>query len=219
MHLPVVQGIVDSAEFAQLRKEMEEYDDMRENVIKQCRDMQKGSKNSIYQLHRYILLSARHNTAVHTSRTGPLCTEWLATSLLVHAGYLLLSTTLSCSLDPAPCRMCRGDIAKAKGELEKVKLLAQALLPVVTQQETLRGGSFSNAMEEYAEGVLFQLFLEDGRVGSLEDVAPANAVEYVGGLLDLTGEVGRYAVKEATKRNVSEVQKCQVPPCPACGRP
>ena len=48
-----MQGIVNSPEFAQLRKEMEEYDDRRENVIKQCRDMQKGSKNSIYQLHRF----------------------------------------------------------------------------------------------------------------------------------------------------------------------
>jgi len=102
-------------------------------------------------------------------------------------------------------------LAKAKGELAKVKAQAHSLLPLVTEHETLRSGSFSNAMEEYAEGVLFQVFLEEGRVGSMDDVAPANAVEYVGGLLDLTGEVGRYAVKEATKRNVAEVQKCQVP--------
>lgn len=37
------------------------------------------------------------------------------------------------------------------------------LLPLVTEHETLRGGSFSNAMEEYAEGVLFMIFLEEGR--------------------------------------------------------
>lgn len=44
----------------------------------------------------------------------------------------------------------------------------------------------------------------------MDELAPINAVEYVGGLLDLTGEVGRHAVKQATARKIEDVQKCQV---------
>ena len=148
-------SVLEPSEFAELRKQMEEYDEKREMIIKQCRDMQKGSKNSIYMLHR-------------------------------------------------------GDLDKSKAQLDTVKNQADKLLPVISENETLRGGSFSNAMEEYAEGLLFLTFLKEGRIATSQELEPCTAVEYVGGLLDLTGEVGRYAVKEATKRNVGEVQKCQV---------
>lgn len=63
-------------------------------------------------------------------------------------------------------------------------------------------GSFSGAVEEYAEARLFQLWLqEDGVI-----IGPSHATfagldmqphEYLGALADFTGEVGRYAVQSA----------------------
>ena len=44
-------------------------------------------------------------------------------------------------------------------------------------------------LEEYAEGMLFLQFLKDGTVMSMSALAPINANEYLGGLLDFTGEV------------------------------
>jgi hypothetical protein len=40
--------------------------------------------------------------------------------------------------------------------------------------------------------MLFLNFLKDGSVLSLSDLAPINANEYLGGLLDFTGELARY---------------------------
>ena len=57
----------------------------------------------------------------------------------------------------------RGDISKAKAELAKVQKQAMTLLPLVQQHETLRSGSYSSALEEYAEAMLFMVFLEEGR--------------------------------------------------------
>ena len=44
-------------------------------------------------------------------------------------------------------------------------------------------------LEEYAEAMLFLQFLKDGSVLSMSALTPINANEYLGGLLDFTGEV------------------------------
>lgn len=38
---------------------------------------------------------------------------------------------------------------------------AQELLPIIQGEPTLRYGSYGNSMEEYAEAVVFRLFLEE----------------------------------------------------------
>lgn len=35
-----------------------------------------------------------------------------------------------------------------------------------------------------------------------------NTAEYLGGIVDLTGEIGRYAVASATERNLAQVREC-----------
>ena len=50
--MPEAELIIKMADFEKIREEMEAYDAKREDVIKRCRDMQKASKNSIYDLHR-----------------------------------------------------------------------------------------------------------------------------------------------------------------------
>lgn len=100
----------------------------------------------------------------------------------------------------------------------------------VEQEPSLRtGGSYTGVLEEYVEAKLFASWLEsDGsKIMSyqefLEILSPSDEEkngeestqvqvltpeEYLGGLCDLTGEIGRYAVKMGTSRNTEKVQNC-----------
>ena len=91
------------------------------------------------------------------------------------------------------------------------------LLPIVQEEPTLRSGSFSNVLEEYVEGKLFYCWLHGGdggeehkRAGKIlmydEINLPISVDEYLGGLCDLTGEIGRYAVARATVRDKESVK-------------
>ncbi|KAJ1496514.1 Translin [Baffinella frigidus] len=146
--------VVDGAEFEVMRAEMEAYDAQREDVIKQCRDMQKAAKTSIYQLHR-------------------------------------------------------GNLDQAKAQLDSVLAQVTEMMPTINANKGLRAGSFSAVLEEYAEGLLFYRFLKDGLVLPMEDLQPCNAQEYLGGVLDLTGEVCRWAVAQATKRETAKVEQAR----------
>lgn len=106
-----------------------------------------------------------------------------------------------------------GGRAKATKNLSdaaaKAKAIAAELL--VGAGVSLRKGSYGNALEEWAEGRIFQLWLENsaGELASREMLCrelPITADEYLGGLVDMTGEVGRWAVARATSRDAAGVQ-------------
>lgn len=98
------------------------------------------------------------------------------------------------------------------------------LLPIVKEEPTLRGGSFSNVLEEYVEGKLFYCWLHGngegesgdsnsntpaGKILSFDDITlPITVDEYIGGLCDLTGEIGRFAVARGTVRDKESVKLC-----------
>ncbi|MBI5022692.1 MAG: hypothetical protein HZC05_00800 [Candidatus Magasanikbacteria bacterium] len=67
-------------------------------------------------------------------------------------------------------------------------------------------GVFNAALEEYAEADLFQQFLFNKSIGPITgiEVAPET---YLGGLSDTIGEILRYAMKQATERNFSELKR------------
>ena len=44
---------------------------------------------------------------------------------------------------------------------------------------------------------------------SFHEIPDIEKNEYLGGVLDFTGEVARYAVQQATARNVEKVQQCR----------
>ncbi len=79
----------------------------------------------------------------------------------------------------------------------------------VLQYATLRNGSFSNSLEEWAEGRLTLEWAENKRVMSLAELAPCNSQEYIGALSDFTGEIGRLAVVAASKRDLEAVREIQ----------
>jgi len=86
--------------------------------------------------------------------------------------------------------------------------VGEEILAMIELEPTLRQGAFSNSMEEYAEAMLFKGWLEEGKVLGMDDIKMIEEEEYIGGLGDLSGEVGRVAVLRGTKRDEAGVQAC-----------
>ncbi|KAL6776062.1 TRA1 [Auxenochlorella protothecoides x Auxenochlorella symbiontica] len=103
----------------------------------------------------------------------------------------------------------RGENDQAAARLQQAEKAAEELLPVIKESPGLRYGSFSNAMEEYAEAVVFKGYLEEGRLPPSSSVQYVETEEYLGGVLDFTGELNRYAILRATKRDVVAVQQAK----------
>ena len=160
--------LIPTQELQALKERMEYRDQLRETLIKKCRDSQKAAKQSIFALHR-------------------------------------------------------GDKARAQKLLQQCKEAIQNdLFPIVQEEPSLRAGSFANVLEEYVEGRLFATWLYGKDNENVENNSPAGILlhprdfdeialepeEYLGGLCDLTGEVGRYAVQRGTARDTHSVQLC-----------
>ncbi|KAG2498872.1 hypothetical protein HYH03_003064 [Edaphochlamys debaryana] len=103
----------------------------------------------------------------------------------------------------------RGEAAKAAEQLKKTESIAKELLPALSKYPALRQGSYSAAIEEYAEAVAFSVFLAEGRLVRSDELALAEPEEFLGGVLDFTGELNRYAIARATVRDKAAVQRCR----------
>jgi predicted translin family RNA/ssDNA-binding protein len=125
----------------------------------------------------------------------------------------------------------RGDPEKALELLQQChECILQQLLPIVQEEPPLRNGCFANVLEEYVEAKMFMTWLygKDSISAATTTVSNSSSIdiasgvvllpadfdihlepeEYLGGLCDLTGEVGRYAVQRGTARDVRGVQLC-----------
>lgn len=104
----------------------------------------------------------------------------------------------------------RNDLEKSANQLEQVETKGLELFNAYIKDEpALRQGSYSNSMEEYAEAVLFKVWLENKTIPAMEGEAfkgMIDSTEYIGGLVDFTGEVGRFAVAAAAKRDTDAVE-------------
>ncbi len=156
-------NMIPSKELEELHSRIEHRDNLREKLIKRCRDAQKAAKQSIFALHRPDF-----------KRAGRLIDD------------------------------CE-------------KIVKNDLLPIVQEDPSLHYGSYANVLEEYAEAKLFQVWLVgNGNGGSKGQLLTPKEFttfelepgEYLGGLCDLTGEVGRYAVQRGTERDSDGVQFC-----------
>lgn len=104
----------------------------------------------------------------------------------------------------------RGNIAAALRSIAESAEVAKAeLLPVVEQHPQLRFGSLSSALEEWAEAVVFVHYLRTGTIPTLAEVSIVNKEEYLGAVLDMTGELGRLAVLKATQRDLKAVERAR----------
>jgi predicted translin family RNA/ssDNA-binding protein len=109
----------------------------------------------------------------------------------------------------------RKDNKGASAKLSFALEAATALLPLIENEPTLRYGSYANALEEYAEAKIFEHYLATGKLlpssSPLLEVggAPLKNEEYLGGVLDFTGELNRFAVQRATARDEDQVRRCR----------
>ena len=67
-------------------------------------------------------------------------------------------------------------------------------------------GVLRAALEEYAEARLFVQYIETGSLGALEKRLMAPDI-YLAGLSDTTGEIVRFALRQATEGNTAAVEK------------
>ncbi len=113
----------------------------------------------------------------------------------------------------------RGDKTKAMQLIQECETcIEEDLLPIVQEEPPLRLGSYTAVLEEYAEAKLFYAWLfgkdDNGEVPAGDFLLPEDfsitlsPEEYLGGLCDLTGEVGRYAVQRGTARDSDSVKLC-----------
>ena len=104
----------------------------------------------------------------------------------------------------------RNEIGKADTLIQRARgIVVDSLFPITEGYPNLRWGSLSNALEEWAEAIIFYYFIVHHRLPTLAELPlKINKEEYLGGLLDFTGELNRYAVLQATKRNVDKVIAC-----------
>lgn len=159
-------SLLPSQELEAVRVRMEHRDELRESLIKKCRDGQKAAKQAIFALHRG-----------DTERALQLLSD---------------------------CNDC----------------IKKELIPIVEKEPPLKSGSFGGVLEEYVEGKLFACWLYGVQLQSLEGGATGTILKpcdfdihlepeaYLGGLCDLTGEVGRYAVQRGTMRDEEGVRLC-----------
>ncbi len=100
----------------------------------------------------------------------------------------------------------RSNISEADDRLNRARSVYEQLSPLIQEQPSLRSGSFSNSLEEYCEAVIFRQYVKDSTIMVPEDLPMVNTEEYLGGLLDFTGEINRWAIARATQRDVAAVQ-------------
>lgn len=104
----------------------------------------------------------------------------------------------------------RGQTAKVDKKLAQAVELSNGIYTDLIQTDPeLRNGSYTNALEEFAEAVLYKVWLENGSICAMDGAEMAgllNTKEYLGALVDFTGEVGRYAVTAAARRDQDAVR-------------
>jgi predicted translin family RNA/ssDNA-binding protein len=102
----------------------------------------------------------------------------------------------------------RDDAAEAKkclGEAEN--LLMSVNKKFQKDQRLFNEGSYRASLEEFAEAMLFNQFLNGKSIGEIKGFK-IDPDLYISGLADVPGEILRYAIKSATERNFLMVKKC-----------
>jgi predicted translin family RNA/ssDNA-binding protein len=104
----------------------------------------------------------------------------------------------------------RAESEKAMKLLDDAKNLTIKLHADIVSRQPALNSCLSNGIEEYLEGLYFSFFLAGKDLHALHkmDSVFSNPVDVMGALSDLTGEIGRWAVNQATAGNPnSSVEK------------
>jgi len=103
----------------------------------------------------------------------------------------------------------REDLPEAAALLKEAGGLISKAAAEAKKYPELRGqGPYHAALEEYAEALLLQNYLAKGDWKNAEALK-LDADIFLGALSDATGELVRYAVRQATKGNLKTVEKAR----------
>ncbi|CAJ1395156.1 unnamed protein product [Effrenium voratum] len=143
---------LDVAAMAVRKLDYDAFDERREQVMKQSRDVVKAAKNAIYALQRDDWKRADSQIQLCADKANEIYADFASTS------------------------------------------------------PTLRLGFFSGALEEMAEALAYRAFRRDKKLLSATEMQAISSLkfdlllaEYLGGVMDLTGEVGRFAIRSASQ--------------------
>lgn len=101
----------------------------------------------------------------------------------------------------------REDLLAASQLIKEANNLITKAAAEAKKYPELRGqGPYHAALEEYAEALLFENFLNKGDWKNSEALKLDPDI-YLGALSDATGELVRYAVRQATKGNIKAVER------------
>jgi translin len=98
----------------------------------------------------------------------------------------------------------RHESEKAKELLDDARVIISKLYKIVEKHPHLKQ-HLENALEEYCEACCFYGFVSEKRIPTYKELG-LEPFTYLGGLSDLTGELGRRSVLEAIARNKEEVK-------------
>lgn len=100
----------------------------------------------------------------------------------------------------------RGDINKAEESLHEIEKIFQKLEKKFGFKRITEEGSYKAGAEEYVEAKLFYLLLSGKKIDKIKEVK-LSYDSYLGGICDLTGELVRCAINEASLGKIEEVEK------------
>mmetsp|Transcript_6212 Transcript_6212/g.8158 ORF Transcript_6212/g.8158 Transcript_6212/m.8158 type:complete len:548 (+) Transcript_6212:50-1693(+) len=179
---------IPTSELSSLRERMERRDEMREALIKRCRDGQKAAKQAIFALHR--------NDDTRASKLLKQCHQCITNDLLP-------------MVEEEP-GLRYGCFANVLEEYVEGKMFYAWLHGLEGEEE----GNGMNEDEKKGEdnpkkGNRLR-HRPRGRMLQPDDFHPIHLEpdEYIGGLCDLTGEIGRYAVQRGMDRDAPGVRLC-----------
>jgi len=103
------------------------------------------------------------------------------------------------------------DLEKAEKLLKEAEKAARELLKTTITNDVLRKiGSFQSALEEMQEAIFILHWVKIIKTDTKEPLVRLDIIsdqEYLGGLMDFCGELHRWAVLEATKREIGNVEE------------
>ena len=106
----------------------------------------------------------------------------------------------------------RKDTVSTSLELKEAETVIGALASLISRDPVnLRVEAFTACLEEYVEAKCFEAYLQESVLLPFAAVTPFQVAypEYIGGVIDFTGELVRYAIARATVRDEEEVKKAR----------
>jgi predicted translin family RNA/ssDNA-binding protein len=105
--------------------------------------------------------------------------------------------------------MHRGNMKEAAQKLKESEKIFKTLHTKHKKNlEIKKEGAYKAGLEEYVEAMIFHQFLTKGNIGKITALPIAPDV-YLAGLCDVPGELYRYAIRAATKKDRKTVEACR----------